>query len=194
MSETIYSYSYYKGAYNSGGSLVSHAYLFEIEGILESIDKASKTALVTINWYITGKNNFSYSGFSGVNTSIALRYNKDEGSYTTVASGTMNNCTPTNTRKLMLSAKVECLLTEGEAFNLDYKNFYDGGESKNFLPRLHTQYGRITIPAQQFNIPVYFNQEGTVKQTEKMYTNIGGTIKEVAGIYYNDNGTIKTIQ
>lgn len=193
MSETIYDYSYYKGAYNSSGSLVSNAYLFEVEGILNGIDKSTHIASLTINWYITGKNGFSYSGFSGINTSIALRYNADSGSYTTEANGTMNSCTPTNTKKLMLSAKVECELNENEAYNIDYKNFYDGGESQNYLPRLHTQYGRITIPAQQFGEQMFVNHNGAIKQVERIYTNISGSIKDVSGIYHNDNGTIKKI-
>ena len=193
MSEVLYDYTYYKGAYNTSGVLVNNAYLFEIEGILNGIDKSTKTASVTINWYITGKNGFSYNGFNGINTSIALRYNADSGSYTTEASGTMNSCTPTNTKKLMLSAKVECELNENEAYNIDYKNFYDGGESQNYLPRLHTQYGRITIPAQQFGEQMFVNHNGAIKQVERIYTNISGSIKDVSGIYHNDNGTIKKI-
>ena len=193
MSEVLYDYSYYKGAYNTSGVLVNNAYLFEIEGILNGIDKATKTASVAINWYITGKNGFSYSGFSGINTSIALRYNADSGNYTTVASGTMNSCTPTNTKKLMLSAKVECQLTENTPYNIDYKNFFDGGESKNVLPRLHTQYGRITIPAQKFNINAWINDNGTLKQFENCKYNNNGTLKEVIAAYYNDSGNLKQI-
>ena len=58
MAEVIYNYSYTKGAYNKSGSLVSNAYLFRIEAVLNSVDKTNKKANVTINWYITGQNGF----------------------------------------------------------------------------------------------------------------------------------------
>lgn len=193
MAETIYNYSYTKGAYNKSGSLVNDAYLFRIEAILNSVDKTNKKANVTINWYITGQNGFSYSGHTGINTEMALRYNVSSGNYTKVKTGTMNSCTPTGKELLMLSYTANYSLTEGAAYNIDYKFFYDGGESKNYLPRLHTQYGRITIPAQTFYINVWRNDGGTLKQAEKCVYNNGGTLKEVIAAYYNDGGTLKRI-
>lgn len=93
----------------------------------------------------------------------------------------------------MLSYTANYSLTEGAAYNIDYKFFYDGGESKNYLPRLHTQYGRITIPPQTFYINVWRNDGGTLKQAEKCVYNNGGTLKEVVAAYYNDGGTLKRI-
>ena len=48
----------------------------------------------------------------------------------------------------------------------------------------------ITI---QFNLPIWINDGGTLKQIEKAYCNDNGTIKECA-VYYNDDGTIKEIK
>ena len=49
----------------------------------------------------------------------------------------------------------------------------------------------MTLYAQwrKLNIPVFINDDGTVKQVEKAYINDNGTIKECA-VYINDNGTI----
>ena len=43
-----------------------------------------------------------------------------------------------------------------------------------------------------FALPLYVNDNGTVKQAEKVYINDNGTIRECA-VYVNDNGTIKEI-
>lgn len=52
----------------------------------------------------------------------------------------------------------------------------------------------LTLYAQWIknNIPVFVNDNGTIRQVEKAYINDGGTIKECA-VYINDNGTIKEI-
>ena len=49
----------------------------------------------------------------------------------------------------------------------------------------------MTLYAQwrKLNIPVFINDDGTVKQVEKAYINDNGTIKECT-VYFNDNGTI----
>lgn len=53
----------------------------------------------------------------------------------------------------------------------------------------------MTLYAQwrKLNIPVFINDNGTVKQVEKAYINDNGTIKECA-VYINDNGTIRKIE
>lgn len=45
----------------------------------------------------------------------------------------------------------------------------------------------------EFNLPIWINDGGTLKQVEKAYCNDNGTIKECA-VYYNDNGTIKAVK
>lgn len=42
------------------------------------------------------------------------------------------------------------------------------------------------------NIPVYINDNGTIRQVEKAYMNVGGAIKECT-VYLNVNGTIYTL-
>lgn len=47
--------------------------------------------------------------------------------------------------------------------------------------------------AVQFKLPIWLNDNGSLKQVEKVYYNDGGTIKECA-VFFNDNGTIKEIK
>lgn len=45
----------------------------------------------------------------------------------------------------------------------------------------------------QFNLPIWVNVDGSIKQVEKVWTNVDGTIKELS-VFTNVGGTIKEIK
>lgn len=64
---------------------------------------------------------------------------------------------------------------------------YDPGD-------LYTENAALVLYAQwvKNNIPVYYNDNGTIRQVERAFYNDNGTIRECS-IYYNDNGTIRAV-
>ena len=140
MGEVIYDYSYYKGAYNTKGILVNNAYLFEIEGILNGIDKSTKIASVTINWYIKGNSGWYYSGWSGINTYIRLKnISLGETSFVNKVNSTYNSMKKAGVEYKMLSWTGDVKHDSNGNLNFAVQVFYDGGASKNVLPRAHTK-------------------------------------------------------
>ena len=121
MSTTLLNTSYNIGAYNSAGtSLNSKAYTFRVEVLLNSQNEDNLTSNITINWYIKGNSGWYYSGWSGINS-------------------TYNSMKKAGVEYKMLSWTGDVQHDSNGNLNFAVQVFYDGGASKNVLPRAHTK-------------------------------------------------------
>lgn len=141
MSTTLLNTSYNIGAYNSSGtSLNSNAYTFRVEVLLNSQNEDNLTSNITINWYIKGNSGWYYSGWSGINTYIRLKnLSLGETSFVNKANSTYNTLKKAGTEYKMLSWTGDVQHDSNGNLNFAVQVFYDGGASKNVLPRAHTK-------------------------------------------------------
>lgn len=141
MSTTLLNTSYNIGAYNSAGnSYNSTAYTFRVEVLLNSQNEDNLTSNITINWYIKGNSGWYYSGWSGINTYIRLKnISLGETSFVNKANSTYNTLKKAGTEYKMLSWTGDVKHDNNGSLNFAVQVFYDGGESKNILPRAHTK-------------------------------------------------------
>ena len=89
----------------------------------------------------------------------------------------------------------QCGFTKTNYSFLYWNTAADGSGDTYYAGDQYTDNENKTLYAiwKKNNIPVYVNDDGTIRQVEKAYINDGGTIKECI-VYLNDNGTIYTIQ
>ena len=141
MSTTLLNTSYNIGAYNSSGnSYNGSAYTFRVEVLLNSQNEDNLTSNITINWYIKGNSGWYYSGWSGINTYIRLKnISLGETSFVNKANSTYNTLKKAGTEYKMLSWTGNVQHNSNGNLNFAVQVFYDGGESKNILPRVHTK-------------------------------------------------------
>ena len=141
MSTTLLNTSYNIGAYNSAGnSFNSTAYTFRVEVLLNSQNEDNLTSNITINWYIKGNSGWYYSGWSGINTYIRLKnISLGETSFVNKANSTYNTLKKSGTEYKMLSWTGNVQHDSNGNLNFAVQVFYDGGASKNILPRAHTK-------------------------------------------------------
>ena len=141
MSTTLINTSYNIGAYNSAGtSLNSKAYTFRVEVLLNSQNEDNLTSNITINWYIKGNSGWYYSGWSGINTYIRLKnISLGETSFVNKVNSTYNSMKKAGVEYKMLSWTGDVKHDSNGNLNFAVQVFYDGGASKNVLPRAHTK-------------------------------------------------------
>ena len=141
MSTTLLNTSYKIGAYNSAGnSYNGSAYTFRVEVLLNSQNEDNLTSNITINWYIKGNSGWYYSGWSGINTYIRLKnISLGETSFVNKANSTYNTLKKAGTEYKMLSWTGDVKHDSNGNLNFAVQVFYDGGASKNVLPRAHTK-------------------------------------------------------
>lgn len=77
---------------------------------------------------------------------------------------------------------------------IEWNTSADGTGTSYAEGAVYTGNAALTLYAiwKQNNIPVFINDNGTIRQVDKAYMNVNGTIKECT-VYLNVNGTIKTI-
>ena len=141
MSTTLLNTSYNVGAYNSSGnSFNSSAYTFRVEVLLNSQNEDNLTSNITINWYIKGNSGWYYSGWNGINTYIRLKnVSLGETSFVNKTNSTYNSMKKAGVEYKMLSWTGDVKHDSNGNLNFAVQVFYDGGASKNVLPRAHTK-------------------------------------------------------
>lgn len=183
MSTRLLNTSYNIGAYNSSGSSYnSTAYTFRVEVLLNSQNEDNLTSNITINWYIKGNSGWYYSGWSGINTYIRLKnISLGETSFVNKANSTYNTLKKAGTEYKMLSWTGDVKHDSNGNLNFAVQVFYDGGESKNILPRVHTKNFSVeNTPAISVVPNVVMNGS---KFTSIQYASDSSTITKIRSIY-----------
>ena len=183
MSTRLLNTSYNIGAYNSAGnSYNSTAYTFRVEVLLNSQNEDNLTSNITINWYIKGNSGWYYSGWSGINTYIRLKnISLGETSFVNKANSTYNTLKKSGTEYKMLSWTGDVKHDSNGNLNFAVQVFYDGGESKNILPRVHTKNFNVeNTPAISVVPNVVMNGS---KFTSIQYATDSSTITKIRSIY-----------
>ena len=183
MSTTLLNTSYNIGAYNSAGnSYNSNAYTFRVEVLLNSQNEDNLTSNITINWYIKGNSGWYYNGWSGINTYIRLKnISLGETSFVNKANSTYNTLKKAGVEYKMLSWTGDVKHDSNGNLNFAVQVFYDGGESKNILPRVHTKDFSVNdTPA--ISVVPNVVMDGS-KFTSIQYATDSSTITKIRSIY-----------
>ena len=183
MSTRLLNTSYNIGAYNSAGnSYNSTAYTFRVEVLLNSQNEDNLTSNITINWYIKGNNGWYYSGWNGINTYIRLKnISLGETSFVNKVNSTYNTLKKAGTEYKMLSWTGDVKHDSNGNLNFAVQVFYEGGESKNILPRVHTKDFSVTsTPAISVVPNIVMNGS---KFSSIQYASDSSTITKIRNIY-----------
>ena len=189
MSTRLLNTSYNIGAYNSSGnSYNGSAYTFRVEVLLNSQNEDNLTSNITINWYIKGNSGWYYSGWSGINTYIRLKnISLGETSFVNKANSTYNTLKKAGVEYKMLSWTGNVQHNSNGNLNFAVQVFYDGGESKNILPRAHTKnfsventpdisvVPNVVMNGNKFSSIQYAIDSSTIKKIRSIYLSISSS-------------------
>ena len=150
--------------------------------LLNSQNEDNLTSNITINWYIKGNSGWYYSGWSGLNTYIRLKnISLGETSFVNKVNSTYNTLKKAGTEYKMLSWTGDVKHDSNGNLNFAVQVFYDGGESKNILPRVHTKDFSVTsTPAISVVPNVVMNGS---KFSSIQYASDSSTITKIRNIY-----------
>ena len=189
MSTRLLNTSYNIGAYNSAGnSYNSTAYTFRVEVLLNSQNEDNLTSNITINWYIKGNSGWYYSGWNGINTYIRLKnISLGETSFVNKVNSTYNTLKKAGTEYKMLSWTGNVQHDSNGNLNFAVQVFYDGGESKNILPRAHTKdfsvnstpaisvVPNVVMDGSKFSSIQYASDSSTITKIRNIYLSISSS-------------------
>ena len=189
MSTRLLNTSYNIGAYNSAGnSYNSTAYTFRVEVLLNSQNEDNLTSNITINWYIKGNNGWYYSGWNGINTYIRLKnISLGETSFVNKVNSTYNTLKKAGTEYKMLSWTGDVKHDSNGNLNFAVQVFYDGGASKNVLPRAHTKdfsvnstpaisvVPNVVMDGSKFSSIQYASDSSTITKIRNIYLSISSS-------------------
>lgn len=189
MSTRLLNTSYNIGAYNSAGnSYNSTAYTFRVEVLLNSQNEDNLTSNITINWYIKGNNGWYYSGWNGINTYIRLKnISLGETSFVNKVNSTYNSMKGAGTEYKMLSWTGNVQHDSNGNLNFAVQVFYDGGASKNVLPRAHTKdfsvnstpaisvVPNVVMDGSKFSSIQYASDSSTITKIRNIYLSISSS-------------------
>lgn len=189
MATTLLNESYNIGAYNSAGSsLNNRAYTFRVEVLLNSQNDDNLTSNVTINWYIKGNSGWYYTGYSDINTYISVRnITMGDSDYINKATGTYNSMPGSGTEYKMLSWTGDVQGAQDGTLKFNVGVYYDGGQSKNVLPRAHSKNWALTnIPTIEITPNVVFNG---AKFNKIMFATDSANAVKIKKIYFATSAT-----
>ena len=189
MSTRLLNTSYNIGAYNSAGnSYNSTAYTFRVEVLLNSQNEDNLTSNITINWYIKGNSGWYYSGWNGINTYIRLKnISLGETSFVNKVNSTYNTLKKAGTEYKMLSWTGDVKHDSNGNLNFAVQVFYDGGASKNVLPRAHTKdfsvnstpaisvVPNVVMDGSKFSSIQYASDSSTITKIRNIYLSISSS-------------------
>lgn len=108
--------------------------------------------------------------------------------------GTGSDVTQTKNYGTAVATKPASTFTRTNYTFLYWNTKADGTGTTYYAGESYNNNAAVTLYAiwKKNNIPVYVNDNGTIRQVEKAYVNDSGTIKECT-VYLNDNGTIRAL-